>query len=401
MRSAIRNDTLAESDVVIGGYDERRSQETIMDTAVATGPIVNPIAVDAPRPRLSVTIPCYNEEAGLPELYRRLTAACREVVGDDYEVILVNDGSARDDTWGAIGRLAETDTHVIGIDLSRNFGHQAALTAGYDAAQGEAVISMDADLQDPPEVVERMVERWKMGFEVVYGVRTRRLGEGLFKKISAWIFYRLLAALSERAVPVDCGDFRLLDRQVVQAMRQLREQNRYLRGLVAWLGFRHCAVTYERAERVAGTTSFTCRRMVRLAHDALLSCTHLPGRVALVAGIILFSGALVGALGMGLLSLGGRAPAACAAPVLIACMSGVHCIVLSIILDAMQRLLDEARRRPLYVLRAGPGPRSTPPGTGPSMRRSARPPPRGAARPSRDAMTAVAPFGSRAALGHR
>jgi len=300
----------------------------------------------------SLIIPVFNEEQSLPQLFPRLDALRARLSGPT-EILFIDDGS-RDRSVELIRAYARNRLAVILIVLSRNFGHQAALTAGYDAAQGAAVISMDADLQDPPEVVDHLVERWRQGFEVVYAIRSRRHGEGILKKVSAYAFYRLLAALTGQAIPVDCGDFRLLDRQVVAALCRVREQHRYLRGLVAWLGFRHASVTYERPARAAGTTSYTWRRMWGLAGDALLSCSHLPLRLALVAGTALLGACVLATLGVVLVHLAGHDCPGWAAPLMFSGgMGGIQLVALGIACAYIQRIHDDARQRPLYVTRNG------------------------------------------------
>jgi len=312
-------------------------------------------------PTYSIIIPVFNEQESLPELILRLDALVLRLEGPS-EVILVDDGS-RDGSAALIRAYARSRPHLSLIRLSRNFGHQAALTAGYDAAQGRAVICMDADLQDPPEVVDRLVERWRLGFEVVYAVRTRRHGEGLFKKATAFVFYRLLAVLTGLEIPVDCGDFRLLDRQALDALGRLREHQRYLRGLVAWIGFRQCVVAYERPARAAGTTKYTWRRMLRLAADALVSCSHLPLLLVGAAGLALCCGSLLAAISAALWHGHGHAcPSWTVSFILAGTMAGVQLVVLGIVCAYIGRIHEEVRQRPLYVLRdaeprsAGGGP---------------------------------------------
>ena len=219
-------------------------------------------------PVLSLVLPLFNEEATIPELDRRLRAFLADVgsgVGESWEVIFVNDGS-RDRSPALLKELARAEPRYKVLSLARNFGHQMAITAGLDRAAGEAVVVMDADLQDPPEVVRQMVAKWREGYDVVFGVRSRRHGESAFKKLTAALFYRLLRAmLGDVSIPVDAGDFRLMSRPVVLTLRALRERHRFVRGLVWWVGFRQTAVTYERPGRFAGETKYPLRRMLRFA----------------------------------------------------------------------------------------------------------------------------------------
>lgn len=240
------------------------------------------------RPTLTVIIPIFNEEEVIPELARRL----REVIQvwntqiDSWEVVFVNDGS-KDRSIEQLKALAAEEPRFKVISFARNFGHQMAITAGLDRAEGEAVVIMDADLQDPPEVVSEMIARWREGFDVVYGVRTKRDGETLFKRASAAIFYRVLRAmLGGISIPADAGDFRLVSRPVVLAMRALRERHRFVRGMVAWVGFRQTAIYYARPARFAGETKYPIKKMVRFAIDGIASFSVVPLRFATWLGVL-------------------------------------------------------------------------------------------------------------------
>ena len=234
---------------------------------------------------VSVVVPLYNEEEVIDECYRQLTAAL-EASGEDYELIFVNDGS-RDNTWAMATALAAKDARLKLVCFSRNFGHQTAITAGMDCASGDAVVVIDADLQDPPSVIADMLRKWREGYEVVYGRRTRRKGETLFKKVTAKAFYRGVNAMTDVDIPVDAGDFRLLDRKVVDALKTLPERNRYVRGLVSWVGFRQTAVDYVREERFAGKTKYPLKRMLKLAGDAVTSFSYKPLKLSIYVGAIL------------------------------------------------------------------------------------------------------------------
>ena len=245
------------------------------------------------RPALSVVIPCYNEAACLPLLHARVAAAARAAVGEDFEILLVNDGS-RDDSWAIMQALAAGDPHLVAINLSRNHGHQLALTAGLDLCAGEQVLIIDADLQDPPELLAELRRTMaEQGADVVYAVRRKRAGETLFKKATAAIFYRLLDRLTDTTIPLDTGDFRLMSRRALDALLSLPEQARFIRGMVAWIGFRQVPLVYDRAERHAGETNYPIGRMVRLAFDAVTGFSTAPLRFASHASVLLAGASLL------------------------------------------------------------------------------------------------------------
>src|SRR5262245_17268461 len=201
---------------------------------------------------LSVVVPCYNEESVVPEFYRRVTNVCRKTVGDDYELVLINDGS-QDSTWPILQNLAKKDPRVVSVDLSRNHGHQLALSAGLSLTRGARILVLDCDLQDPPELLPEMMRAMDKGADVVFGQRTEREGEGWFKKITAKAFYRVLLRLTDVPIPPDTGDFRLMSRQVVDALLEMSEYHRFIRGMVGWIGFRQVRIDYRRGPRFAGT----------------------------------------------------------------------------------------------------------------------------------------------------
>lgn len=323
-----------------------------MDTAVATGPIVNPIAQDTPRPRLSVTSPCYNEEAGLPELHRRLTAACKEVAGDDYEIILVNDGSSRDDTWGAICRLHDADPHVIGVDLSRNFGHQAALTAALSLSRGERIFILDADLQDPPELLAAMWREMDAGADVAYGKRRSRDGESKRKKVTALLFYRVLRQLIDFDIPTDTGDFRLISRRVLDALLSMPEAHRFIRGMVSWIGFKQVPVEYDRQSRYAGETGYTFAKMINFALDAITAFSAKPLRIGLYAGM-----ALVGFSWLGIVYslvswlFFSTQPGWTSLIIAVMLLGGAQIFMLALIGEYVSRTFVQTKGRPLYFFR--------------------------------------------------
>ena len=305
-------------------------------------------------PVLSLVLPIFNEEAIIPELDRRLRAFLADVgsgVGDAWEVIFVNDGS-KDRSPALLKELAAAEPRYKVLSLSRNFGHQMAITAGLDRASGDAVVVMDADLQDPPEVVRQMVARWREGFDVVFGVRSRRHGETAFKKLTAAIFYRLLRGmLGDVSIPVDAGDFRLMSRPVVLTLRALRERHRFVRGLVWWVGFRQTSVSYERPARFAGETKYPLRRMLRFAIDGITSFSTVPLRMATWLGVLAGLVAL-GGVGWALYSkfFGGVVRGWTTIMILVGLGSSAQLLMTGILGEYVGRIYEEVKRRPLYVV---------------------------------------------------
>jgi dolichol-phosphate mannosyltransferase len=301
--------------------------------------------------KYSIVIPLYNEEESLPALVSRL----REVMGEldgPAEVVMVDDGS-RDGTYQLMTEANREDPRFKLIALSRNFGHQLAITAGMDAAAGQAVIVMDADLQDPPHVILDMAAKWQEGYEVVYAVRERREGERLFKTASASIFYSLLHRMSDVEHTVDVGDFRLVDRKALDAFLQMRETNRYVRGMFSWIGFRQVAVPYTRESRHAGSTKYTLRKMLRFASDAVIGFSTAPLRLALGVGLFLaFAAVCYGLVAIGLKLAGSSlVPGYASLLVTITFLSGIQLIVMGMVGQYVARIYDEARARPLYLVR--------------------------------------------------
>jgi glycosyltransferase involved in cell wall biosynthesis len=235
----------------------------------------------------SVIVPMYNEEEVIPETYRRLTKVM-EGFGESYEIIFINDGS-RDNTKAMLSELCKTDKRVKMIDFARNFGHQIAITAGMDYAAGECMVIIDGDLQDPPELIPEMIKIWRSGYDVVYGKRKARQGETFFKKFTAKAFYRILGKLTDIDIPVDTGDFRLIDRRVCEALKQLPERNRYVRGLMSWVGFKQTAIEFERSERFAGETKYPLKKMLKLAMDGIMSFSYKPLKIASYLGTLFIS----------------------------------------------------------------------------------------------------------------
>jgi polyisoprenyl-phosphate glycosyltransferase len=302
------------------------------------------------RPTLSIVIPLLNEEDVIPELDRRLHRML-ESLGVTWETIFVDDGSA-DRSLALLRALADAEPRYRILSLSRNFGHQIAVTAGLDHAEGEAVVIMDADLQDPPDLVREMLARWRDGFDVVYAVRTRREGDGLFKRASAALFYRLMRAMVGIDLPVDTGDFRLTSRRVVLALRALRETHRFVRGFVVWVGFKQTAVTFSRAGRFAGATKYPLRKMLRFAVDGITSFSIVPLRLssffAVVSGVIAM-GIAVWA-GWVRFFVNGVVPGWTSILLAISLASAAQFLMIGILGEYVGRIYEEVKRRPLYVV---------------------------------------------------
>jgi len=298
---------------------------------------------------LSVVVPVFNEEESVPELYRRLTEVLAGVVGS-YEIVLVDDGS-RDRSWTLIKELAARDARVKGVSFSRNFGHQMAFTAGLDHVDGDAVVIMDADLQDPPELIPELVARWREGYDVAYAVRARRAGETVFKLATAAAFYRLLRRITNVEIPVDTGDFRLMSRKAVEAFRRLPEHHRFTRGMVSWLGFRQVGVPYHRAPRHAGETKYPLKKMLRLASDGITSFSYLPLQVASWVGTAVSAAALVAIVVELVLKAAGSGPAwVWVALSGLALLCGLQLVAVGLLGEYVGRVFDEVRGRPLYLV---------------------------------------------------
>ena len=297
---------------------------------------------------LSLIVPVFNEEEVLPVSYARMSAAMQALTGYDYEIIYVNDGS-RDGTMKQLRAIAKEHKEVRVISFSRNFGHQLAVTAGMDNARGDALIIRDADLQDPPEVIAELVKAWENGADIAYGKRLKREGETVFKKLTAFCYYRLLNAMSAYPIPLDTGDFRLLDKKVADVFLKMREHNRFLRGVSGWMGFDAVPVEYVRHERQAGKTKYTLKKMLRLAFDGILGFSYKPMSLALYAG------AALGVTGMlGLIALIIIAATIGCAPWLWAVDGLVLINALTLAAIGVQgaylnRIYDEVRGRPLYI----------------------------------------------------
>lgn len=300
--------------------------------------------------RYSIIIPLYNEEAVVCETHKRLSAVMSST-GEEYELIFVNDGS-RDKTELLVKEIMERDKHTCLINFSRNFGHQTAISAGMDNARGQAVVVIDADLQDPPEVILEMIEKWKEGYDVVYGKRTVREGETVFKKATAKLFYRFLSAMTPIDIPNDTGDFRLIDRKVCDAMKKLTEKNRYIRGLVSWVGFKQASVEYVRKERFAGETKYPLKKMLKFATDAITSFSYKPLKLAGYAGYTLSAVSFIYLLYVIIrkLTVGDFSIGWASAVAISLFFNGVILIVLGIMGEYIGRIYDECKGRPLYII---------------------------------------------------
>jgi glycosyltransferase involved in cell wall biosynthesis len=310
---------------------------------------------------LSIVVPCFNEEPCLTALHERLGAAAQKAVGNDYEIVLVNDGS-RDGSWPMMQRLAGSDPHVLAVNLSRNHGHQLALTAGLDLCRGDHVLIIDADLQDPPELLSDMLTTMRsQQADVVYGVRKSRKGETAFKRATAHGFYRLLSRATEVDVPLDAGDFRLMSRRALQALLAMPEQARFIRGMVAWIGFKQVPLLYHREERFAGETKYPVSKMLRFALDALTGFSSAPLKLASHIGLALSISSLLLIAYIGYSWLSGRSIQGWTSLMLVVVVLGaVQMFVLALMGEYIGRLYNEAKRRPLYIVQEIAGGPATP-----------------------------------------
>jgi dolichol-phosphate mannosyltransferase len=307
---------------------------------------------------ISLVVPCYNEEEAFPHLERALGELADRLRRDyDVEIVLIDDGS-RDRTWDSISRFAARDGSVRGATLARNFGHQLALTCGYDLARGDAVVCMDADLQDPPEVVLEMVQKWREGADVVLAVRTERHGETRFKRWTAAAFYRLIARLSATRIRPDTGDFRLMSRQALDALNSLREQHRFIRGMVGWIGFRTAEVQYERRARVAGQTKYPLRKMLRLAVDAMVSFSSFPLRLtfwfAFVLSLFVFGYLALVAIAVAFFDAQ-LVPGWTSLILAITAFGALNLVCIGIMGEYVGRTYEQSKGRPLYLVRQNAG----------------------------------------------
>jgi glycosyltransferase involved in cell wall biosynthesis len=309
----------------------------------------------APKPVFSIVAPVFNEIGSIEEFYKTIVSVMNPLK-QRWELVLVDDGST-DGSSDKIRELAAKDGHVKAIIFARNFGHQIAVTAGLDYSLGDAVIIIDADLQDPPDVMLNLIAKWKEGNEVVYAVRRKREGESWFKLASASLFYRLIYRITDVKIPLDTGDFRLIDRKVVDIMGQMRERHRFLRGMAAWVGFRQVGVEYDRKERFAGKTKYPFSKMFKLALNAITSFSYFPLQVATYLGFTCAGISTLAIPVVAYLRLSNQAALHGQATTLIAVLflGGVQLITLGILGEYIGRIYDEAKGRPLYIVSEAPG----------------------------------------------
>lgn len=299
----------------------------------------------------SVIVPMYNEEEVITETYKRLTKVM-DGIGKNYEIIFINDGS-RDNTRAIISEFCKNNKKIKMIDFARNFGHQIAITAGMDYAAGECMVIIDGDLQDPPELIPDMIKIWRNGYDVVYGKRKSRYGETFFKKITAKAYYRILRGLTNVEIPVDTGDFRLIDRKVCDALKQLPERSRYVRGLMSWVGFKQIAIEFERSERFAGETKYPLKKMLKLAMDGIMSFSYKPLKLASYIGAILSGISFLYLIFVLFQKLFFPETAQSGWTSLIAVslfFNGIILLMLGIIGEYIGRIYEEAKGRPLYII---------------------------------------------------
>ena len=316
---------------------------------------------------LSVVVPCFNEEEVISETFKRLNSFSQELSGLNVEIIFIDDGS-KDKTRELLKKHAAEDDRIKVICFARNFGHQIAVTAGIDAAIGDAVVLIDADLQDPPEVIHQMIEKWKDGYDVVYGTRTERPGESAFKLATARGFYRLLNKLSDVPIPLDTGDFRLMSRAVVDTLRAMPERDRFVRGMVSWVGFKQTSLPYKRAERFAGQSKYPLRKMIRFATDGILSFSTKPLQMSVGVGMI---SALIALMGIAYalflrVFTSTWVEGWTALMIAVLFIGGVQLICIGILGEYIGRIYNEIKNRPLYVVNEYVGF----PENGPSISRS-------------------------------
>ncbi len=310
--------------------------------------------MDWMKPTFSIIAPIYNEAESMPELYRRVSAVMNST-GESWELILVDDGSS-DNSNAMMHELAKKDQRVRPIVFARNFGHQIAVTAGLDYARGDAVVIIDSDLQDPPEVIPALIEKWREGYEVVYAVRAEREGEFWFKLWTASLFYRMIYKITDVKIPMDTGDFRLMDRKVVNVMKQMREHYRFLRGMSAWVGFKQVGVPYKRAARFAGSTKYPFRKMFKLAMNAVTGFSYFPLQLATYIGFIaaglsiLLIPVVIFIRAFTQIELAGQATTLVA----VLFLGGVQLVSLGILGEYLGRVYDEVKGRPLYVVSSMP-----------------------------------------------
>ena len=301
--------------------------------------------------KYSIVVPVFNEEKVLNELYRRLTIVMSKL-RESYEIIFINDGSIGN-SLEIMEKLHSRDKRIKIIDFSRNYGQQIATTAGIDYATGEAIVIIDADLQDPPKVIPELVKKWKKGYDVVYGVRKKREGENFFKKVTASIFYKFLNKITDINIPLDAGDFRLIDRKVANNLKTIREKNRYIRGLTSWIGFRQIGVLYDREKRFAGYTKYSLGKMLKLALDAVFSFSNYPLKIAIYIGFLISGLSFLYLIYVLILKIFMDVTTQGWASIIVAVffLGGVQLICIGIIGEYIGRIGEEVKKRPLYIIK--------------------------------------------------
>jgi polyisoprenyl-phosphate glycosyltransferase len=306
------------------------------------------------KPTFTIIAPIYNELENIPELYPRIRDVMKQT-SEPWELILVDDGST-DGSTDAIRKLAANDKRVRPVIFARNFGHQIAVTAGIDYSRGEAIVIIDADLQDPPELIHDLIKKWREGYEVVYAVREEREGESLFKKATASLFYRLIHSITNVKIPLDTGDFRLMDNKVVKVMKAMREKHRFLRGMSAWVGFKQVGVSYKRKPRYAGESKYPLKKMVQFALNAITSFSYFPLQLATIIGFIAAGLSVLAIPVVAILRLitGTALEGQATTLIIVLFLGGVQLISLGIIGEYIGRIYDETKDRPLYVVAEEP-----------------------------------------------
>jgi len=306
---------------------------------------------DADSLTLSIVVPCYNEQESLPALHSRVTAVAEATVGSGkYEFVIVNDGSL-DDTWPMLRELALRDEHIVAVNLSRNHGHQLALSAGLSLSRGDRTLILDADLQDPPELLPQMMRLMDQGADVVYGQRTTREGETVFKRVSAALYYRILRKLVDVEIPSDVGDFRLLNRRVLDTLKAMPERQRYLRGMISWIGFKQVALPYAREIRKHGTTKYPLRRMVSFALSGITSFSTRPLRLAsITGGLTAVFGFLAALWSIFAWFTGETIPGWTSVIVVVLVLGGIQLLVVGILGEYLGRLFMESKGRPAFII---------------------------------------------------
>lgn len=303
------------------------------------------------RKLISIVVPMYFEEKVAEECYQRLTDVAKDNKLN-YEIVFVNDGST-DKTLDILEYIAQNDKHVRVISFSRNFGHQIAITAGMDKARGDAIVIIDADLQDPPELIPKMVTLWEEGYDVIYAKRKKRDGETWLKLLTAKLFYRFLNKMSSVEIPVDTGDFRLMDKKVVDVLRKMPEQNRFVRGMVSWIGFKQIPLEYERKERFAGETKYPFKKMIKFAADGIISFSSKPLKLIQQIGIyttLIAFGILIYSLISSILGFGNQVPGWTSLMTAVTFIGGIQLLSIGIIGEYIARIYDESKGRPVYVI---------------------------------------------------